>query len=87
MSAAISSFLYMAASVLRSTFRILPRSGSTAWKRRSRACLALPPACVLGFRAPQVLRHQTIALKDTNDMLTQLRNACDLRKQLTFGIY
>ena len=27
-----------------STFRILPRSGSTAWKRRSRPCLALPPA-------------------------------------------
>src|ERR1700687_1344479 len=28
----------------RSTLRILPRSGSTAWKARSRACLALPPA-------------------------------------------
>ena len=27
-----------------STFRILPRSGSTAWYRRSRACLVLPPA-------------------------------------------
>ena len=28
----------------RSTFRILPRSGSTAWVRLSRACLVLPPA-------------------------------------------
>ena len=27
-----------------STFRILPRSGSTAWVLRSRACLAEPPA-------------------------------------------
>src|SRR5918911_1380775 len=27
-----------------STFRILPLSGSTAWKRRSRPCLAEPPA-------------------------------------------
>ena len=28
----------------RSTFRILPRSGSTAWKARLRPCLAEPPA-------------------------------------------
>ena len=28
----------------RSTLRILPRSGSTAWKARSRPCLAEPPA-------------------------------------------
>src|ERR1700743_1724820 len=28
----------------RSTFRILPRRGSTAWLARLRACLALPPA-------------------------------------------
>lgn len=27
-----------------STLRILPRSGSTAWYRRSRACFVLPPA-------------------------------------------
>ena len=42
--AVISVFLYMLASSLRSTLRILPRSGSTAWKRLSRPCLALPPA-------------------------------------------
>ena len=40
----ISVFLYMDASSLRSTLRILPRSASTAWNRRSRPCLALPPA-------------------------------------------
>src|SRR5215468_5711436 len=28
----------------RSTFRILPRNGSTAWNSRLRPCLALPPA-------------------------------------------
>jgi len=28
----------------RSTLRILPRSGSTAWNSRLRPCLALPPA-------------------------------------------
>ena len=29
---------------LFSTLRILPRNGKIAWKRRSRPCLALPPA-------------------------------------------
>ena len=38
---ALDSILSMRA---RSTFKILPRKGSTAWKARSRACLALPPA-------------------------------------------
>src|ERR1700756_2789946 len=28
----------------RSTFKILPRNGSTAWNSRLRPCLALPPA-------------------------------------------
>mmetsp|Transcript_28847 Transcript_28847/g.73582 ORF Transcript_28847/g.73582 Transcript_28847/m.73582 type:complete len:479 (+) Transcript_28847:819-2255(+) len=40
----ISWFLSTAASSLRSTFRILPRRGSTACVCLSRACLADPPA-------------------------------------------
>mmetsp|Transcript_7774 Transcript_7774/g.13821 ORF Transcript_7774/g.13821 Transcript_7774/m.13821 type:complete len:245 (+) Transcript_7774:569-1303(+) len=39
-----SLFLYIRASSFFSTFRILPRNGSTACVSRSRACLALPPA-------------------------------------------
>ena len=47
-SAVISAWISSLASVLSrrafSTFRILPRSGRMAWKRRSRPCLAEPPA-------------------------------------------
>ena len=43
-SARISSKARILSSRARSTFRILPRSGRIAWKRRSRPCLAEPPA-------------------------------------------
>ena len=49
-SAVISVRISAEASILSrrafSTFRILPRSGRIAWKRRSRPCLAEPPARV-----------------------------------------
>src|SRR5713101_2073008 len=44
MSARISSKAMILSSRARSTFRILPFSGKMAWKRRSRPCLAEPPA-------------------------------------------
>ncbi len=40
----ISSELSMRSSRARSTLRILPLIGRMAWKRRSRPCLAEPPA-------------------------------------------
>ena len=40
----ISAELSILSRRARSTLRILPRSGSTAWLRRLRACLAEPPA-------------------------------------------
>ncbi len=43
MMARISSLASIRSSRARSTFRILPRSGRIAWKRRSRPCLAEPP--------------------------------------------
>src|SRR5690348_17364869 len=44
MSAWISWFCRTLSIRARSTLRILPRSGSTAWVLRSRPCLAEPPA-------------------------------------------
>ena len=44
MSARISWFSRILWSLAFSTFRILPRMGRIAWKERSRACFALPPA-------------------------------------------
>ena len=40
----------------RSTFRILPRSGSTAWFSRLRACLAEPPA-----ESPSTMKSSDLA--------------------------
>ena len=40
----ISAELSILSKRARSTLRILPRSGRIAWNRRSRACLAEPPA-------------------------------------------
>ena len=44
MSALISLEESILSSRARSTFKIFPRSGKIAWKRRSLACLAEPPA-------------------------------------------
>ena len=42
--ACISTFERTLFMLAFSTFRILPRNGSMAWKFRSRPCLAEPPA-------------------------------------------
>src|SRR4029078_12850210 len=44
----------------RSTLRILPRSGSTAWNSRLRPCLAVPPA-----ESPSSKKRAGAALLDT----------------------
>src|SRR5690349_23926495 len=43
-SVPICSELSILSKRARSTLRILPRNGSTAWNSRLRPCLALPPA-------------------------------------------
>src|SRR5439155_736499 len=72
-SAAISVPICSDESILskrtRSTLRIFPRSGSTAWNSRLRPCLALPPALspstmnssdIAGERDLLLLRHATL---------------------------
>ena len=44
MSVRISAEASIRSSLAFSTFKILPRSGRMAWKRRFLPCLALPPA-------------------------------------------
>ena len=77
MSAAISLLRYRAASSLRSTFRIFPRSGSTAWNSRSRACFALPPASHACLHSRWGLRFSSKGLPDGEDEAVSGLKGCN----------
>ena len=81
----ISAFLYMLASSLRSTLRIFPRRGSTAWNRRSRPCLALPPALSPSTRKISVRSESPLEQSDSfpgklPDLSTDFRRTSSLAR-------